>query len=108
MENKSSVELLTPEEVQEIVTPSSREVRTQMPHRISPVLTEEDKIYLQKYRNNQDIKYSLITQFIALIRKQPEYARKKHFTQAFQVAVNSGIFINEKAEEDITTNKEEK
>ena len=43
MENKSSVELLTAEEVQEIVTPSSREVRTQMPHRRSPVLTEEDR-----------------------------------------------------------------
>ena len=59
MENKLSVELLTAEEVQEIVTPSSRKYDA-MPHRISPVLTEEDKIYLQN-TNNQDIKYFLIT-----------------------------------------------
>jgi len=106
MDNESSAENIPVEEVQDISTPSSREVRTQMPHRISPMLTEEDRIYLQKYRNNQDIKYSLISQFIALIRKQPEYARKKHFTQAFQIVVNSGIFLNEKAEEDNTTIKE--
>ena len=108
MSKKPSVELLTEEEIKEIVTPSNKEVRTHMPHRINPILTEEDRMYLQRHRNKQDIIHSLVTQFLALIRKQPEYVRKNHFQQALTIAVNSGIFAIENTEEDNTTNKEEK
>lgn len=109
MTKKLSVELLTEEEVQEMVTPSSKEIRTHMPHRISPILTEEDKNYLQKHRNKQDIIHSLVTQFLSFIRKQPDYVRKEHIHQALTIATNSGIFHKPPVtEEDDTTNKEDK
>jgi len=92
MSKKPSVELLTEEEIQEIVTPSSKEIKTHMPHRISPILTEEDRNYLQRHRNKQDIIHSLVTQFLSFIRKQPGYVRKEHFHQALTIATNSGIF----------------
>ena len=100
MTKKPSVELLTEEELKDIVTPSSKDIRTKMPHRINPLLTEEDKNYLQRHRNKQDIIHSLVSQFLALIRKQPEYVKKNHFQQALTIAVNSGIFAVEKTEEE--------
>ena len=108
MSKKPTVELLTEEEIQEIVTPSSREIRTHMPHRINPILTEEDRNYLQRHRNKQDIIHSLVTQFLALIRKQPEYVKKQHIQSALTIAISSGIFDAERTEEDNATNKEEK
>ena len=92
MTKKQSIELLTEEEIKEIITPSSKELRTQMPHRINPILTEEDRNYLQRHRNKQDIIHSLVTQFLSLIRKQPGYVKKEHFHQALTIATNSGIF----------------
>ena len=80
MSKKPSVELLTEEEIKDIVTPSQR-MRTHMPHRINPILTEEDKMYLQRHRNKQDIIHSLVTQFLALIRKQPEYVKSSTFSR---------------------------
>ena len=98
------VEVLTEEEIEEIVTPSSRDLRTRMPHRISPLLTDEDRNYLQKHRNKQDIIHSLVNQFLVFIRKQPDYVRKNHFQQALTIAVNSGIFNKpEAAEQDNDT-----
>ena len=103
-----SVELLTEEEIQEIVIPSPRDIRTKMPHRINPNLTEQDKKYLQKHRNKQDIIHSLVTQFLGFIRKQPDYVKREHYHQALTIAANSGIFYVENTEEDNTTDKEEK
>ena len=106
MAKNPTVELLTEDEIQDIVTPSSKEIRTNMPHRISSILTKEDREYLQRHRNKQDIVHSLVTQFLVLIRKQPEYVKKQHLQSALNIAINSRVLEREKAEEDNTTIKE--
>jgi len=93
------VEVLTEEEIKEIVTPSSRDLRTQMPHRISHLLTEEDRNYLQKHRNKQDVIHSLVNQFLVFIRKQPDYVKANHFHQALTIAINSGVLNKTQATE---------
>jgi len=103
---QQSVELLTEDEVKEIVTPSSREIRTHMPHRINPILTEEDRNYLQKHRNKQDIIHSLVSQLLGFIRKQPDYVRKEHYHAALTIAVNSGIFVKPQVVEEGEENNE--
>jgi|TARA_B100000073_G_C23691457_1_gene556624 hypothetical protein len=104
---QQSVELLTEAEIQEIVIPSPRDIRTKMPHRVNPNLTEEDKEYLQKHRNKQDIIHSLVTQFLGFIRKQPEYVKKEHYHQALTIAANSGVFRKpEQVEEEVETNED--
>ena len=73
-----------------------------MPHRISPVLTEEDKIYLQN-TNNQDIKFSYYSVYCS---HQKHLNTKRSTFTSISIAVNSGIFFEKQRKRTQPTRRE--